>query len=191
MVYNLAPSVAELKSQLLEETDTIKESIQSCNGYSEINVHVPKKIPHNPDSIKAAVNETVITENSGASHVSPSIDIGDFIPFKGSDQSLKPNQVQVATKLKPTQLINSHEAPPRKKHGSTRAQKKPSTWTRLDRASTTQKVCQPDFSGACNRNFSAIDDHSELPCNKKQVLKDGFDFSFQMVEADDQPHQQP
>ena len=40
------------------------------------------------------------------------------------------------------------------------------------------------------RNFSNVDDHSKLPSSKRQVLKDGAEFSFQVVEADDQPRQQ-
>ncbi|KAL0007176.1 hypothetical protein SO802_008678 [Lithocarpus litseifolius] len=168
VVDNLANSVAELKTQLLEETDTIKESIQSCNGYSVINAHVPEKIPHNPDSLKAADKETIMTEKSGASYVHSITDTGDFIPFEDSDQPLKHNQDHAAAELKPRQQINSSKVLPREKHEISRAQNKPSTWTRLDKANTTQKVGQPDFSGACKRNFSAIDDHPELPCNKKQ-----------------------
>lgn len=32
-----------------------------------------------------------------------------------------------------------------------------------------------------------MDDHLELPSSERQVLKDGVEFSFQVVEADDQP----
>lgn len=82
MVHNLATSVNELKSQLLEETNTTKESIQSHNGCSGIQVHVPKKFPHNPEPINAADTETIMNEKSGASCVFPLTDTDDFIPFR-------------------------------------------------------------------------------------------------------------
>ena len=78
----------------------------------------------------------------------------------------------------------------RKEHNFTRAIKKTSTWTRLDRGKNTQQVAQADLTRVCKRHFLAIDDHTELPCSKKQVLKDGAEFSFQVVEIDEQPRQQ-
>ena len=54
-----------------------------------------------------------------------------------------------------------------------------------------QQVAQAEYTGPCKRSFSIIDDHSELPCNKKQVLKDDAEFSSQMVEAIALPCQEP
>ena len=63
-------------------------------------------------------------------------------------------------------------------------QKKTGTWTRLDRGKITQQTTQAVFTGPCKRNFSTIDDHSDLPCSKKQVLTNEAEFSILMVEAD-------
>ena len=54
-----------------------------------------------------------------------------------------------------------------------------------------QQVAQANSIGPCKRKFTTVDDHPELPCNKKQVLKDDAEFSSQMVEAIKQPHQEP
>ena len=54
-----------------------------------------------------------------------------------------------------------------------------------------QQVAQAEYTGPCKRSFSIIDDHSELPCNKKQVLKDDAKFSSQIVEAIVLPCQEP
>ena len=129
-------------------------------------------------------------ENYGARCDSPSTNTGDFILINASNQSIRTNQFQATTTLKPTHPTNSHESLSREMHEITRAKKKPSTWTRLDRASTTQKVCPSVSTGACKRNFLDMDDHSKLPSSKRQVLKDGAEFSFQVVKADDQPCQQ-
>ena len=70
-------------------------------------------------------------------------------------------------------------------------QQKNCRWTRLDTGKNMQQVAQAEYTGPCKRSFSIIDDHSELPCNKKQVLKDDAEFSSQMVEAIAQPCQEP
>nr|POE59416.1 hypothetical protein CFP56_45678 [Quercus suber] len=190
VVYNLAKSVNTLNVQSVQETVTIKEPIQSRNGYSGFKDHTPNNNPHNPEPINAAVDDTFMPENSGAKCDSPSMNTGDFILINASDQSLRPNQFKAAATMKPTHPTNSHESLSREMHKITRAKKKPSTWTRFNRASATQKVCSSVSTGACKRNFSDVDDHSELPSSKRQVLKDGAEFSFQAMEADDQPRQQ-
>ena len=66
----------------------------------------------------------------------------------------------------------------------TKKKKKTGTWTRLDRGKITQQTTQAVFTGPCKRNFSTIDDHSDLPYSKKQVLTNEAEFSILMVEAD-------
>lgn len=69
-----------------------------------------------------------------------------------------------------------------------RVTKKIGTWTKLDKGKVTQQITQVAFSGPCKRNFSTIDDHSNLPCSKKQVLKNDAKIPNQMVKASAQPH---
>ena len=147
-------------------------------------------LPYNPEPITAVVDDTIMPEIYGARCDSPPTDIGDFILINASDQAIRTNQFQEAAALKSTHPTKSHESVSCEMHEIIRAQKKPSTWTRLDRASTTQKACPSVYTGACKRNFLNVDDHSELPSSKRQVLKDGAEFSFQVAEADDQPRQQ-
>ena len=175
----------------MQETITIKELILSKNGNNDFNDHAPKNSPYNPNPITAVVDDTIMPEIYGDKRDSPSTDTGDFIPINASDHALRTNQSQAAAALKSTHPTNSNDPVSREMHEITGAQKNPSTWTRLDRATTTQKTCPSVSTGACKRNFSDVDDHSELPSSKRQVSKDGAKFSFQVVEADDQPHQQP
>ena len=215
VVHNLAVSVNTLKTQLVQETVTIKELILSKNDNSDFNDHAPKMSPYNPDPITAVVDDTIMPEIYGDNRDSPSTDTGDFIPINASDHALRTNQSQAAAALKPTHPTNSNDPVSREMHEITRAQKKPSTWTRLDRATATQKTspsastgackrnlsldratatqktCPSASTGVCKRNFLDVDDHSELPTSKRQVPKDGAKFSFQVVKADDQPCQQP
>ena len=69
-------------------------------------------------------------------------------------------------------------------------QKKTGMWTRLDMGQITQQPIQDAFSSLGKRNFSTIDNHSDLPCSKKQVLKNDEKISIQMVEAGAQPRQE-
>ncbi|XP_050280503.1 uncharacterized protein LOC126721499 [Quercus robur] len=167
VVRSLEASVNTLNAQLMQETVDIKEPIQSKNGYSGFKDHVPKNTPYNPEPINIAVDDTFKPENSGASCDSPSTNTGDFILINASNQSIRPNQFQTTATLKPTHPNISHESLAREMHEITRAKKKPSTWTRLDRASTTQKVCPSVSTGACKPNISNVDDHSELPSSKR------------------------
>ena len=190
VAHNLSASVNILNDPLLQETVTIKEPIQSKNGKSEFKDHIPKNSPHNPDSITTVVDDTIMPEIHGASCDSPSTNTEDFILINESDQTLRTNQIQGAAALESAHTTYSHEPVSREMHGITRAHKKPSTWTRFDRATAAQKTCPSASTGACKRTFSDVDDHSELPSSKRQVLKDGGNFSFQVVKAVDQPRQQ-
>ena len=153
MGHNLVASVNTLNAQLLKETITIKELIQSKNGYSGFKDYVPKNTPYNLEPITAAVDDTIMPKNSGARCDFPSMDTGDFILINASDQSVRSNQFQSTATLKPIYPTNSHEPLSREMHEITRVHKKPSTWTRLDRASTTQKVCPSVSISACIEIF--------------------------------------
>ena len=72
-------------------------------------------------------------------------------------------------------------------------QQKKKKW-HVDKAGQRQAYttgCSSRSIGSCKRKFSTVNDHPELPCNKKQVLKDDAEFSSQMVEAVEQPCQEP
>ena len=131
------------------------------------------------------VDDTIMLEIQGASCDSPSTDTGDIIIINESDHTLRTNQSTGAAELESAHSTYSHEPVSREMHGIIRAHKKPNTWTRFDRAATAQKTCPSASIGACKRTFSDLDDHSDLPSSKRQVLKDGGDFSFQVVEAVD------
>ena len=45
-------------------------------------------------------------------------------------------------------------------------------------------------AGGGKRNFSQVGDHSELPCKKKQVLRDDEILFFPLVDAGNQPRQE-
>ena len=111
-------------------------------------------------------------------------------PINALNKSSMGNQFQEVAQSNPNAETNSPNFLSREEHNFTRATKKTSTWTRLDRRKNTQQAAQADFTGACKQLSSAIDDRPELPCSKKQVLKDGAEFSFQMGEADEQPCQE-
>ena len=131
------------------------------------------------------VDDTIMLEIQGASCDSPSTDTGDIIIINESDHTLRTNQSTGAAELESAHSTYSHEPVSREMHGIIRAHKKPSMWTRFDRAAAAQKTCPSASIGACKRTFSDLDDHSDLPSSKRQVLKDGGDFSFQVVEAVD------
>ena len=168
-----------------EKTDTINEPIYSGNGYVEDQIQQPNISPHNPDRFNA--------ENSGSNYhgmsgdscpLCPTDSIG-IIPINNPIKCSKYAESLEAAHPYPNAHTSIPNSMSRENHEVTRATKKIGTWTRLDRSKITQQVAQADPIGSCKRKFSTIDDHSELPCNKKQVLKDDDDFSSEMVEAVD------
>ena len=190
VAHTLSTSVNNLTEPLIQETATFKEPIQSNNRKNDFEDHVPKNPPHNPDSITTMVDDTIMSGIKGASCDSPSTETGNIFLINESDQTQRTNQSQGMTELESAHSTYSHEPVSREMHGIIRAHKKPSTWTRFDRAAVAQKTCPAASTGACKRTFSDVDDHSDLPSSKRQVLKDGGDFSFKVVEAVDQPRQQ-
>ena len=187
MVHNQSTSVANLNEPLMQETATFKEPIQSKNGNIDGEDHVPKYPPHNPDSLNTRFDDTIISGIIGASCDSPSTETEDNFLINALDQIQRTNQ---STGTAEPHSTYSHEHVSRELHGISRAPKKPSTWTRLDRAAAAQKTGLAAATGACKRTFSDVDDHSDLPSSKRQVLKDGGDFSFKVEEAVEQPRQQ-
>ena len=185
MAHTLSTSVTNLNEPLIQETATFKEPIQSNNGKNDVKDHVPKNPPHNLDSFTTMVNDTIMYGIKGASCDSPSTKTGDIFLINDLDQTQWTNQSQGTTELESALSNYSHEPVSREMHGIIRAHKKPSTWTRFDRAAAAQKTCPAAATGACKRTFSDVDDHSDLPSSKRQVLKDGGDFSFKVVEAVD------
>ena len=188
VAHSLSQSVAKFNEPLIQETATFKEPIQSKNGNIDGEDHVPKHPPHNPDSLNTRFDDSFISGNIGASCDSPSTETDVNFHINALDQIQRTNH---STGLAETHSTYSHEHVSRELHGCSRAPKKPSTWTRLDRAAAAQKTGLAAATGACKRTFSDVNDHSELPSSKRQVLKDGGDFFFKVVEAVEQPRQQP
>ena len=135
-------------------------------------------------------DDTITSGSMGASCDSPSTETGDNFLINDLDQIQRTNQSQGTAELESAHSTYSHEPVSREMHGIIRAHKKPSTWTRFDRAAAALKTCLAAVTGACKRTFSDVDDHSDLPSSKRQVLKDGGDISFKVVEAVEQPRQQ-
>ena len=187
MVHNQSTSVANLNEPLMQETATFKEPIQSTNGKNDGEDYVPEYPPHNPDSFSTRFDDIIMSGIIGASCDSPSTETEDNSLINGLDQIQRTNQGTGTTEPHSTY---SHEHVSREMHGIFRAPKKPSTWTRLDRAAAAQKTGLAAATGACKWTFSDMDDHSDLYSSKRQVLKDGGDFSFKVVEAVEQPRQQ-
>ena len=129
--HNLATSDTTLKTHLMQENVTSEEPILSKNSNSDFNDHAPKMSPYNPDPY------TIMPEIYGESRDFPSTATGDFIPINVSDHALRNNQSQAEAALKPSPPTNSNDPMSREMHEITRAQKKPSTWKRLDRAAAT------------------------------------------------------
>ena len=80
------------------------------------------------------VDDTIMLEIQGASCDSPSTDTGDIIIINESDHTLRTNQSTRAAELESAHSTYSHEPVSREMHGIIRAHKKPSMWTRFDRA---------------------------------------------------------
>ena len=190
VAHTLSTSVTNFNEPLIQETATFKEPIQSNNGKNDGEDHVPKNLPHNPDSFTTMFDDTITSGIMGASCDSPSMETGDNFLINALYQIQRTNQSPGTAELESAHSTYSHEPMSCEMHGIFRAHKKPSTWTRFDRAAATQKTCLAAVTGACKRTFSNVDDHSDLPSNKRQVLKDGGDFSFKVVEAVKQPRQQ-
>ena len=104
--------------------------------------------------------------------------------------STNSNQKGEATYTNPIANAFTSNPKSREEHEVARVTKKIGTWTRLDRGKVTQQTTQVVFSGPCKWNFSTIDDHSDLPCSKKQALKNDAEISIQMVEVGAQPRQE-
>ena len=128
---SLSQSVAKLNEPLIQETATFKEPIQTKNGNIDGEDHVPKYPPHNPDSLNTRFDDSFIFGNIGASCDSPSTETDVNFHINTLDQIQRTNH---STGLTATLSTYSHEQGSRELHGCSRAPKKPSTWTRLDRA---------------------------------------------------------
>ena len=72
VAHTLSTFVTNLNEPLIQETATFKEPIQSNNGKNDVEDHVPKNPPHNPDSFTTMFDDTITSGIMGASCDSPS-----------------------------------------------------------------------------------------------------------------------
>lgn len=138
VAHNLEPSDSTLKDHLCEKTDTPNEINKLGSGYKGNQVHGTNSSPYNTDTYNAANIGISTNEISGASCLFSTTGIIGVNPINALNKSSKSNQFQEAAQSNPNGETNSPNFLSREEHDFTRATKKTSTWTRLNRSKNTQ-----------------------------------------------------
>ena len=181
-----------VNAHLREKMDTFNAHINSGNnGYPENNSQTPNSPPHIPDHFNATNLGGNQHGNFDASWPINPTDPIEFNSINSLSECVNNFEHLEVAHANPKAHTSSPIPLSRESHETTRATKKNGTWTRMERSKSTQQIARAELSGPCKRKFSSVDDHAELPCNKKQVLEDNAELSSQMVEAVEQPHQGP
>ena len=194
------PVVSEMMA-----ADGIEKSGQGTNEQLWEEAVTPKspKITHATRNLRDfVVNESTLA-NISANHYS--CDQGTLFSTHTFDASIKhidselnnSNPIQCSVHLGNLSKNSTAEMGSRKKHVAAKScpspeRKKKNMGTRVLRTDTGSE----DHDNTSNirggkRMFLQVGDLSELPCKKKQVLRNDEELLFSMVEAVKQPHQEP
>ena len=189
---NLDTSDSTFSTHSIEKTDTFNAPIYSGNVYSKNKGQDLNTPPHNLDQFNAKnLGSNQHRKIGASSQTNPTNPIGITLINILSKCSNNNEFLEVAH-ANPNAHMSILNPLSREGHEFTRSTKK-KKW-HMGKAGQRQAYtigCSSRSIGLCKRKFSTVNDHPELPCNKKQVLKDDAEFSSQMVEAVEQPCQEP